>query len=501
MPRAGPRPASRCCSRDGAWALGMPGVLAGEVRSGRDVPDRRPRREGSSAGSVTTWRFGPMPRSEGLAGQAFSPSAVEGVGATEAGRAVRTRRFAWWDPTASRWPAHGWRRRGCTRPERLSPARRSRRPTHSPTCSRPSTDADGKGEIQGCRAEDIDGGPGRSRRVRFPDERARRGCGRRPSDHAEARRPADRPRSGRRSVRGAGPGGHRPDAAARIGRLWPCGPRAARRPMPKAASRSRPSPPASSRSTCSPPRARSSRPKLPADLAIEPGKTTEVTIPLEGPPRERTVAGRVVDRDRPARRRRHRVPVGRFLGPNRSHDRRGWAIHLERRRRAADVPVRPEAGLPLRRPRHRGRVGRRDARDPQGGRAAPARAEDAPAPLAPPGRNRAGAPPARPLRRARPQTGRRGGEGAHPRSPGAHRARARARADPAEEGVHGPVLQRHGRPATGHRPDGRERRRSPGGAGGAGRRHVEGDRVHRREQEARRPQTVPGRSKCSTGRS
>ena len=39
------------------------------------------------------------------------------------------------------------------------------------------------------------------------------------------------------------------------------------------------------------------RPKLPTDLTIEPGKTTEVTIPVEGPPRERTVAGRVIDRE------------------------------------------------------------------------------------------------------------------------------------------------------------------------------------------------------------
>ena len=38
------------------------------------------------------------------------------------------------------------------------------------------------------------------------------------------------------------------------------------------------------------------RPKLPTDLTIEPGKTTEVTIALESPPRERTVAGRVVGR-------------------------------------------------------------------------------------------------------------------------------------------------------------------------------------------------------------
>ena len=39
------------------------------------------------------------------------------------------------------------------------------------------------------------------------------------------------------------------------------------------------------------------RPKLPSGLAIVPGKTTEVTIALEGPPGERKVTGRVVDRD------------------------------------------------------------------------------------------------------------------------------------------------------------------------------------------------------------
>jgi hypothetical protein len=38
------------------------------------------------------------------------------------------------------------------------------------------------------------------------------------------------------------------------------------------------------------------RARVPASLRIEPGKTTEITIPLEGPPSERTVAGQVVDR-------------------------------------------------------------------------------------------------------------------------------------------------------------------------------------------------------------
>jgi protocatechuate 3,4-dioxygenase beta subunit len=45
-----------------------------------------------------------------------------------------------------------------------------------------------------------------------------------------------------------------------------------------------------------PPEGAKLRPKLPSGVVIEPGKTAEVTIPMEGPARERTVAGRVVDR-------------------------------------------------------------------------------------------------------------------------------------------------------------------------------------------------------------
>ncbi|MEJ7637072.1 MAG: carboxypeptidase-like regulatory domain-containing protein [Singulisphaera sp.] len=37
-------------------------------------------------------------------------------------------------------------------------------------------------------------------------------------------------------------------------------------------------------------------PRLPADRTVEPGKATEVEIPLEGPGRLRTLAGRVIDR-------------------------------------------------------------------------------------------------------------------------------------------------------------------------------------------------------------
>ena len=63
----------------------------------------------------------------------------------------------------------------------------------------------------------------------------------------------------------------------------------------------------------------------------------------------------------------------------------------------------------------------------------------------------------------------------------------------------GPVLQRHDRPASGQRPDGRERRRGPGGAGGAGRPRVEGDRVHRREQKTGRPEPRPGARSARPG--
>ena len=115
-------------------------------------------------------------------------------------------------------------------------------------------------------------------------------------------------------------------------------------------------------------------------------------------PRERTVAGRVVDRtgqpvagatvfqsgDSPARTEAETGADGRF------------ALN--------GVVARPTF-LFARKPGYRfgglaiaSESARRDARDPQGGRAAPAHAENAAAAVAPPGGNRAGAPPARPIR-------------------------------------------------------------------------------------------------------
>ena len=83
------------------------------------------------------------------------------------------------------------------------------------------------------------------------------------------------------------------------------------------------------------------RPLLPSNLTIEPGKTTEVTIRLEGAANVHTVTGRVVDRGGQPVAGVDGVPVRRFPGANRNRDRREWAIRTEGRRRAVDVPVRP----------------------------------------------------------------------------------------------------------------------------------------------------------------
>ncbi len=171
------------------------------------------------------------------------------------------------------------------------------------------------------------------------------------------------------------------------------------------------------------------RPQLPSNLTIEPGKTTVVTIRLDGPPRLRTVAGRVIGKGGQPVAGATVFQTGDSPAQNRSRDRRGRALPVECGHRAPDVPVRPEIGLPLRRPWHRARVARRHAHDPQGGRAAPVREENASAPFTPRGGAGTGAPAARSVCGARSQTGGRGGEGPDARSARSRGARACARAD------------------------------------------------------------------------
>ena len=408
---------------------GTAGAFAGEVRSGGAVPDRRSRRKGSRAGSFSPGALGLRPEGGARRAGVLAVSAPGGgFGATEAGRPGAHGGSSGRDLMESRWPARGWRRCWCAWPEGFGPGRRSRRPTRSPTCSRPRPTPTARAKSRAVE-------PRTSRRSgsRPPGSVAREANSAaaaggdpvitlKPAGRLTGRVQADDPSAARgleviamTQPQAAG----RPTSVGRGPRDNRCrGPLRDPGPGRRQARTQRVSgrwhrsfdpsfPPTSRSSPARPPKSRS-RWRAPARAdGGGPG----------GRPR------------RPARRRRHRVPVRRFPGADRSRDRRGWAIRIERCRRAADVPVRPEAGLPLRRPRHRARVSRRDARDPQGGRAAPAHAENASAPVAPPGRTRAGAPPARPLRGARSQTGGRGGEGAHARSTRAHRARARARAD------------------------------------------------------------------------
>ena len=158
-----------------------------------------------------------------------------------------------------------------------------------------TTDADGKGQIQGCRAEDIEAvsvevaGLGLQGSVLGPAVGGVHAITLKAAGRLTGRVQADDPSSARgleviartlvadiRRPANAGEGRATTDAEGRF-------------EIPALAA-------GKLHSTCFPPMATKLRPQPPSDLTIEPGKTTEVTIPMEGPPRQRTVAGRVVDR-------------------------------------------------------------------------------------------------------------------------------------------------------------------------------------------------------------
>ena len=341
MPRAGPRPASRCCSQSWGCGLGTTGALAGEVRSGRAVPDRRSPGKGSP-GPFSPGALGLCPEG-GLAGQAFSPSVLPAAGSVQLklGGPVHTAvRVVGPDgkPVAgARVAPVRLRVAGGIRPRSTFPP-----PDSLADLLAATTDADGKGQIKGCRAEDIEAV--RVEAAGFGRQGSELGAaaGGARVDHAEARRPADRPRSGRRSVRGAGAGGHRPDAAAGIGRPANVGrgPRddRCRGPLRDPGPRRRQA--RAQRASRRGLEASTQASRRPHDRA---GQDHRGHDPAGGPPARADGGGPRGRPRRPARRRRHRVPVRRFPGADRSRDRRGWAIPIERRRRAADVPVRPQS--------------------------------------------------------------------------------------------------------------------------------------------------------------
>jgi hypothetical protein len=159
-----------------------------------------------------------------------------------------------------------------------------------------ATDADGKGEIQGCRAEDIVAV--RVEAAGFGDQETELGAG------AGGVRTITLKAAGRLTgrVQVADPSASQGLKVAALTRsrtsdgIWPIG---KSRTTIDAEGRFEIPALAAGKLTLEvlPAEGTKLRAKPPSGLAIEPGQTTEVTIPIEGPPRERTVAGRVVDRE------------------------------------------------------------------------------------------------------------------------------------------------------------------------------------------------------------
>ncbi len=349
--------------KDGAFRI--------EVPAGKD-------RQRTQFG-VGVWAYDP---DRGLAGQAFTPTAVPAAGSVRlklggplhtavrvvgpdgkpvAGAVVRPSQLrvpGGWQPTST-FPPPG------DLADRLAA----------------TTDADGRGEIRGCRAEDVDfvrveaaafGQQGTALGAEVGGARtialaaAGRLTGRVQVADPNAARGLEvwvlsRPRDPRQQTNGVGIA--KTDAEGRFA-------------FPALAA-------GKLAINVLPPEGVKLKPKLPSGLVIEPGKTTEVTIPMEGPARERTVSGRVVDRE-------GRPVAGAVVfqsgdSPTRTEATTGadGPFTLGGVVARSDVRVRAEAGLPLRRPGHRARSQRRDGHHPHGPGAAPDGAEDAPAPPAP----------------------------------------------------------------------------------------------------------------------
>jgi hypothetical protein len=238
---------------------------------------------------LALWAYAPK---AGLAGQAFAPAA--GPVHLKLGGPVRTAvRVLGPDgkPVAGARVAPAWLRtdRG-VRPGSTVPP-----PDALADRLAAMTDADGKGQIQGCRAEDIEAlrieaaGFGSQMSELGAEAGGVRAITLNAAGRLTGRVQADDPSAAR---------GlevivlTRPRASAG---LWPAG-----KGRTTTDADGRFEIPALAAGTLAlnvlPAESTKLRPKLPSNLAIEPGKTTEVTVPMEGPPRERTVAGRVVDR-------------------------------------------------------------------------------------------------------------------------------------------------------------------------------------------------------------
>ena len=189
---------------DDRCSRGRSPIMTGRFRI--DVPAEKDSRQARLM--LALWAYAPK---EGLAGQAFSPSALPAPGSVQlklGGPAHTTVRVAGPDgkPVAGARVAPVMVRVAGG----FGPIRRSRRPTRSPTCSRPRPTPTARGKSRAVEPRTSMAVWVEAAGFGRPGKRARRGCRRRPGDHTEARRPADRPRSGRRPIRGAGVGGRSP---------------------------------------------------------------------------------------------------------------------------------------------------------------------------------------------------------------------------------------------------------------------------------------------------
>ncbi len=256
-----------------------------------EVPvEKDPRRSGFL---LAIWAYDPQ---AGLAGQAFSPSALPAAGTVQLklGGSVHTAvRVVGPDgkPVAgARVVPVLVRVAGGIRPSSTFPP-----PDALADLLAATTDPDGTGQIKGRRAEDIEAvwveaaGFGRQGSELGAAAGGARTIALKPSGRLTGRVQADDPSAARglevialtlpRATAGpqvTGEGRATTDAQGRFEIPALAADKLALNVLPAAGTKL--------------------RPRLPSDLTVDPGKTTEVTIPLEDPPRERTVAGRVVDR-------------------------------------------------------------------------------------------------------------------------------------------------------------------------------------------------------------
>ncbi|HZW31241.1 MAG TPA: carboxypeptidase regulatory-like domain-containing protein [Isosphaeraceae bacterium] len=242
---------------------------------------------------LAVWAYGPE---AGLAGQSFTPSALPSAGSVQlklggpAHTAVRVLGPDGKPVAGARLTPGSVRVAGGIRPSSMFPL-----PNALADRLAATTDADGKGQIQGCRAEDIEAvlveaaGFGLQGSELGAAAGGARAITLKPAGRLTGRVQVEDPSTARglevivltrpRTTAGpwvTGEGRTTTDAEGRF-------------EIPNLAA-------GELRLNVRPPDGTKLRPKLPTNLTIEPGKSTEVTISMEGPPRERTVAGRVVDR-------------------------------------------------------------------------------------------------------------------------------------------------------------------------------------------------------------